>query len=131
MNKSKAATAEHSPKRRRFLKLAGAAAVGGAALSVTGLTAAAQPAFEPNPSWPEDVLWKKVRDAFVLDSHSVYMNIGTTGSVPGDVLDNYDAYNRLVAADPWEDIEKKYPQSQKFSVYRRTGRRHRAPVRCP
>jgi selenocysteine lyase/cysteine desulfurase len=30
------------------------------------------------------------------------MNIGTTGSMPRHVLDNYDRYNSLVASDPWD-----------------------------
>lgn len=46
--------------------------------------------------------WKKVQRQFTLDPDRVYMNIGTTGSMPSQVLDNYDRYNRLVARDPWE-----------------------------
>lgn len=67
--------------RRDFLKLAGGAALGGAALGLPG-TAGADHSFTLNPHWSSDKIWKEVRKAFVLDSDSVYMNIGTTGSMP-------------------------------------------------
>jgi len=89
--------------RRRFLKLAGAG-IGGAALAspLAALAGQGNEDFHINPHWPDQVLWRKVRQAFILDRNSVYMNIGTTGSMPGPVLDNYDEYNRTVARDPWD-----------------------------
>ena len=89
--------------RRRFLQLAGGATLGGAALSMLPGTAVAshQGEFHINPNWPEHKLWKAVKRAFVLDRNSVYMNIGTTGSMPRQVLKNYDRYNHVVAKDPW------------------------------
>lgn len=54
------------------------------------------------PWWSERRFWKKVQREFTLDPKRVYMNIGTTGSMPKRVLYNFDAYNRLVAKYPWE-----------------------------
>lgn len=38
--------------------------------------------------------------SFVLDHSMTYMNIGTTGSTPREVLKNLDANNTLIARDP-------------------------------
>src|SRR5687768_8636391 len=38
--------------------------------------------------------------SFVLDHSMTYMNIGTTGSTPREVLKNLDANNTLIAKDP-------------------------------
>ncbi|MFT6985719.1 MAG: isopenicillin-N epimerase [Psychromonas sp.] len=51
-------------------------------------------------------LWKKVRHEFILDKKSVYMNIGTTGSMPKGVLHEYNINNKIVAASPWDMQEK-------------------------
>jgi selenocysteine lyase/cysteine desulfurase len=45
--------------------------------------------------------WRQISNEFMLDPRSVYMNIGTTGSMPRRVVENYDRYNKLVATDPW------------------------------
>ena len=50
----------------------------------------------------ETGLWRRVSQAFVLDPHTTYMNIGTTGSMPRRVIANYDRYNKLVAREPWD-----------------------------
>ena len=90
--------------RRGFLKLAGAAAAGTAALAAP-LNALAGTAddveFAIQPGWDEDKIFKEVRKLFRLPKKSTYMNIGTTGSMPQQVLDNYNGYNQLVAEDPW------------------------------
>jgi selenocysteine lyase/cysteine desulfurase len=91
--------------RREFLKIAGGTALGSAALSNPFAALASDPddiRSSINPSWPEHVLWKKVKELFVLDKRSTYMNIGTTGSMPRQVLKNYNDYNVLVASDPWD-----------------------------
>ena len=91
-------------KRRDFLKLTGAAAIGTAA-AASSAPAFARPGgaadIDIPPGLSDDKLFKKVRRLFALDPHSTYMNIGTTGSMPRPVLDAYDQYNRLVAEDPW------------------------------
>ena len=90
--------------RREFLRHAGGTAIGGVGLALlppAGWAAESSEDFVVNPSWPDKVLWAEVKKAFVLAKESVYMNVGTTGSMPRHVLDNYDAYNRLVAEDPW------------------------------
>lgn len=89
--------------RRDFLKLAGSAAIGSAALSAPLAWAdAGKPVnFKINRHWSDEKIFKAVKKEFMLDKHSVYMNIGTTGSMPKQVLRNYNAYNELVAKDPW------------------------------
>jgi selenocysteine lyase/cysteine desulfurase len=86
--------------RRSFLKLAGIAAAGG----VIGLNTACQSITEKVPTidhgLSEKRFWKTVQEQFVLDPDQVYMNIGTTGSMPRKVLENYDRYNRVVARRP-------------------------------
>lgn len=91
--------------RRGFLKLAGGTALGTAALSTPLTTLALDRddiGFAVNPNWPEHLVWKKVKQLFVLDKRSTYMNIGTTGSMPKQVLSNYNDYNFLVASAPWD-----------------------------
>ena len=98
--------------RRGFLKLAGAATAAGTAAMATPLPALADHrhghdsdedvGFDIKPGWSEKKIFKEVRKLFVLPKDSVYMNIGTTGSMPRQVLKNYNDYNRLVAEDPWE-----------------------------
>lgn len=91
--------------RRDFLRMAGMAAAGGSALTLAPVASAyqldeLQSQFDPQLSGPE--LWLQVSNKFVLDPRSVYMNIGTTGSIPRQVLHNYNSYNQLVAKDPWD-----------------------------
>ena len=89
--------------RRKFLQLAGGATLSGAALSMLPVAAEAAPkgGFHMNEHWPDKQLWKAVKKAFVLDRDSIYMNVGTTGSMPRQVLENYTDYNYTVARDPW------------------------------
>ena len=90
--------------RREFLRMASAAAVSGAALSAAPLSVVADDDKSDLKFCPKSRgldFWSQVSSAFVLDPRTVYMNIGTTGSMPRQVLDNYDRYNRLVARDPW------------------------------
>jgi len=86
--------------RRDFLRVAGAATVGGAAMSLLPIQAMADAAAAV-PTGNGRGFWRRVSNAFILDPQSVYMNIGTTGSMPREVLRNYNQYNQLVASDPW------------------------------
>jgi selenocysteine lyase/cysteine desulfurase len=86
--------------RREFLRRAGAAGMGGVALGMAPFKTMAN-AVVPGPKGNGQGFWQQVSNEFILDPHSVYMNIGTTGSMPRQVLQNYDRYNRLVASDPW------------------------------
>jgi nitrous oxide reductase len=88
--------------RRRFLKTAGLTAASGAvAASIPGAVLAAPGnGFSIPAGFQGNGLWRKVRQAFVLDPRTVYMNVGTTGSMPRHVLENYNRFNRLVARDP-------------------------------
>lgn len=89
--------------RRGFLRLAGGAAVGGTAalLTPTFATAGTTNAdFSLGQGLSGKALWERVRNTFLLDPHTTYMNVGTTGSMPRHVIANYDSYNKLVAKDP-------------------------------
>jgi selenocysteine lyase/cysteine desulfurase len=92
--------------RRNFLKLTGLAAAA-SALSLT--TSSCQtlekvtPVMVPGP--PDSDFWKTVQGQFVLDPKKVYMNVGTTGSMPRKVLANYEAYNNLVAQRPMDFMD--------------------------
>lgn len=89
--------------RREFLKLAGGAAmasVAGAA-PLSAFAAAPDIPVGVDPNLPDPAFWNQVRGLFVLDPTSVYMNIGTTGSMPREVLRKYAQYNETVARDPW------------------------------
>jgi selenocysteine lyase/cysteine desulfurase len=91
--------------RRSFLKLASyTAASGAAALTIPKAvsTAIAAPRTRKDENWLEKRFWKKVQNLFTLDPKLVYMNIGTTGSMPRFVLSNYNYYNRVVARNPWD-----------------------------
>ncbi|GAM55694.1 aminotransferase scrA [Vibrio ishigakensis] len=50
----------------------------------------------------DDRFWRKVKNEFTLNRRSVYMNVGTTGSMPKDVLKDYDKNNKIVAEHPWD-----------------------------
>ncbi|MEN8178947.1 MAG: aminotransferase class V-fold PLP-dependent enzyme [Pseudomonadota bacterium] len=91
--------------RREFLRMAGAAAVSGAALNLAPMKAMATGDRAGSGFASIDQgegFWRSVSGEFVLDPRAVYMNIGTTGSMPRHVLQNYDNYNHLVARDPWD-----------------------------
>ena len=95
----------HRFGRREFLRMAGATAVSGATLSMAPASALAsgnetEADFKPRGDGQQ--FWRSVGREFVLNPRSVYMNVGTTGSMPRQVLSKYQRYNRLVARDPWD-----------------------------
>jgi isopenicillin-N epimerase len=73
--------------RREFFKLTG---LGAAALGAAGVGISA-PAFAYGGPYAK---------AFVLEDQTLYMNIGTTGSTPREVLKNLDRNNTAIARDP-------------------------------
>ncbi|WP_419604996.1 aminotransferase class V-fold PLP-dependent enzyme [Thiolapillus sp.] len=91
--------------RRRFLRLAGAAAAGGTAAAVMPAWAKGADKREPFSRGSRGSgrgFWQRISHEFLLDPRTTYMNIGTTGSMPRHVIANYDRYNKLVARDPWD-----------------------------
>lgn len=88
--------------RRGFLKLGGAFAVGGmTALSLPGASQAGGiGSGKKIQELKNELFWRKVRKQFIIDPDVVYMNIGTTGSMPIPVLESYERYNRLAAYHP-------------------------------
>ncbi|MCP4136809.1 MAG: aminotransferase class V-fold PLP-dependent enzyme [bacterium] len=114
--------AESKINRRNFLKLAGLSAVGGAAAVIApgSLEAASRPGnFLLDRGHSKRGYWRKVQKSFMLDPQKVYMNIGTTGSMPRVVLQNYNHYNRLVAKEPWDMGEEwgSWPYMQELIDY--------------
>lgn len=55
----------------------------------------------------EKHFWKNVRKQFIFDKKTTYMNIGTTGSMPKQVLAEYHNNNKIVASNPW-DMQNKF-----------------------
>ncbi len=98
-------------ERRNFLKGATGAVVAG--VSASALPGVVQ-ANEGYNDWTSlgqgnsqnKGFWKKVKHQFVLDKRTTYMNIGTTGSMPRHVLQNYDTNNKIVAKYPWDMKDK-------------------------
>lgn len=91
--------AEHMD-RRNFLKLTGVAASGGALnLTLSGQSAPKDPP-AINHGLDDRAFWKTVQDQFVLDPKQIYMNLGTTGTMPQRVLDNFNRYNYVIARHP-------------------------------
>ncbi|WP_019614797.1 aminotransferase class V-fold PLP-dependent enzyme [Psychromonas ossibalaenae] len=96
--------------RRDFLKTStGLALAGVGGVMFSG----AVQAQDSDPGWhdfysksPNRKFWKKVRKEFILDKRNVYMNIGTTGSMPKDVLYEYNRNNKIIASNPWDMQEK-------------------------
>lgn len=96
--------------RRDFLKNSAGLALAGGGLSLFAGAAQA----DSSNNWsnlsssnPSTGFWNDVRSAFALDPTSVYMNIGTTGSMPKAVLAEYDENNKIVAKNPW-DMQNKF-----------------------
>lgn len=86
--------------RRNALALfgAGAGAVGLSALGIASPASALTPAAVV-PAANDAAFWRKVEKMFVLDKKILYMNVGTVGSPPRQVLDIVDAVHRQVARD--------------------------------
>ncbi|BBO82990.1 aminotransferase [Desulfosarcina ovata subsp. sediminis] len=86
--------------RRNFFKVSGMAAAGAAfGLGLSSVSHAAKPPTVSTVSNDTDY-WQWVQDQFVLDPDIVYMNLGTTGSMPLRVLEKYNDYNILNARHP-------------------------------
>lgn len=85
--------------RRNFLKMTGMVAASTAlGLSLPGVSAGAgMPKFQPAQA---NGFWKWAQNQFVIDPKVVYMNVGSTGSMPLQVLRNYYEYNMLAARHP-------------------------------
>lgn len=83
--------------RRGFVGLlgAGAASAGLGAAAASPAAAAASSAALPAPTSPD--FWKAVERLFVLDRDVLFMNVGTVGSPPREVLDTLDRVHREVA----------------------------------
>lgn len=87
--------------RRGFLRFTGAsAAVAG--LSTTAFSAGAgaaglAPRAADLPSGNDDAYWREVERLFMLDRDVLYMNLGTVGSPPREVVETVDRVHREVA----------------------------------
>jgi isopenicillin-N epimerase len=86
--------------RRDFLKLTGVVASAGALNLATLNQSATEKPLPIDHDLSDEAFWKSVRNQFVLDPKQVYMNIGTTGSMPRRVLENFNRYNYMIARHP-------------------------------
>lgn len=101
--------------RRKFIQGSASVALT-AGLGATFLSSSAQ-AKNVDSDWKnalsrkhdkhDDKVWKKLRKEFELKKSSTYMNTGTTGSMPKDVLKQYEKNNKIVAESPW-DMDGKF-----------------------
>jgi len=96
-----------SPKRRDFLRMLGTGA--GAAVLAPALLACSERIGEPAAGagtgahaqlLQDDAFWATVEQHFTLRRDRIYMNVGTQGSIPRDILDLFDRENRAIAHDP-------------------------------
>lgn len=96
---------EHGVNRRSFLKLSTGAALVGAGSSILPGVALADDYREDISSFRhhhnDHRFWRKVRKEFVLSKRETYMNVGTTGSIPERVLENYEDNNEYISKHPW------------------------------
>ncbi|HEY5714810.1 MAG TPA: aminotransferase class V-fold PLP-dependent enzyme, partial [Psychromonas sp.] len=100
-----------SLSRRDFLKTTTGLALAGAGTVLLSGTAQAD---ELHTGWDylsnknaDNLLWQEVGKEFTLDKNTTYMNIGSTGSMPLQVLNSYNENNRIVASNPW-DMQNKF-----------------------
>jgi len=101
-----------SLERRHFLKSSAGIALAG--LGATVMSSESQAAsfwpgkdkFKPGEDCFDENFWKKVQKEFMLDNKTTYMNVGTTGSMPTSVLNDYNKNNKIVAENPWDMQEK-------------------------
>ena len=95
--------------RRDFIKLFGAAALGGVSAFLLSGDAEARSALEALKSRTsqgikDEAFWKLVRTQFVLTPGLIYMNTGTEGSMPRCVLSRIGSYCREFAENPYAAV---------------------------
>ena len=96
-------------ERRDFMKLCGAAALGGVSALLISGDAEARNTLETLKSstsqgLKDEAFWKLVRTQFVLAPGLIYLNTGTEGSMPRCVLNRIGSYCREFAANPYAAV---------------------------
>ncbi|QIZ77143.1 aminotransferase class V-fold PLP-dependent enzyme [Ferrimonas lipolytica] len=94
--------------RRNFLKSstgAALASVGALAFSGSVQAKSHKPHKPHKPSKPNEKYWKQIAKEFVLDKRTTYMNVGSTGSMPRDVLETFTDNNLIVAKHPYDMLD--------------------------
>ncbi len=91
-----------SPKRRDFMRMLGigAGAIAAGSLGACG-GASAQTAAERQRAalLADEAFWTSVQGRFLLNPNKLFMNIGTAGSMPRDVVEQYNADNIAYATE--------------------------------
>ncbi|WP_108945401.1 aminotransferase class V-fold PLP-dependent enzyme [Shewanella halifaxensis] len=91
-------------QRRRFLKTTTGLAVTAAGASLLPVSAQASATEFNEPLTgrrSEHGFWNKVRKEFILNKRTTYMNIGTAGTMPKRVLQDYHHANEQISINPW------------------------------
>ena len=89
--------------RRHFLKSSAGVALAGLGSTMMSSELQAKNNWKNHKKQNSDEhFWNKVQKEFTLDKKTTYMNVGTTGSMPKSVLQDYNANNQIVAQNPWD-----------------------------
>ena len=107
-----------SNARRDFIKLCGAATVGGVSGLLLPQTSEAKDYLEllktkVSQGILDELFWDFVRSQFALKPGLIYMNTGTEGSMPRFVLSRMDEYAKKFAENPWDILTDKILGSMK------------------
>jgi len=92
--------------RRDFLKTTTGIAIAGALSGTAQASEFKRGWGHLNSNHSDQKFWKEVSKEFILDKKTTYMNIGSTGSMPLQVLNSYNENNRIVASNPWDMQDK-------------------------
>lgn len=90
--------------RRGFLKTTTGVALAAVGTSLLPATAHASSDNHIEPfhgHGSEHGFWNKVRNEFILNKRTTYMNIGTSGTMPKRVLKDYNRTNEQISINPW------------------------------
>ncbi|WP_354624164.1 aminotransferase class V-fold PLP-dependent enzyme [Psychromonas sp. MME2] len=100
-----------SINRRDFLKKTSGLALAGVSAALINDKLQAAPIDDysgyAHDKHDDKKFWHKVSQEFILDKNTVYLNTGTTGSMPKNVLREYHRNNNIVASNPW-DMQNKF-----------------------
>jgi selenocysteine lyase/cysteine desulfurase len=106
------------PKRREFFRILGAGA--GLALLRPATASTAVNVDDTTERLRsrllnDKVFWTEIEGMFTLNPARIFMNVGTGGSMPREVLEAFDAENRALARDPRSQYSDFLEQRKKIA----------------